>query len=51
MSFLVSQMFPGTLMLIREHIDMLRDHSLRGPTDDRLGPRRRQIARGCNLPR
>jgi len=30
---------PGTLMLIRDHIDMLRDHSLRGPNDDRLGPR------------
>jgi purine-nucleoside phosphorylase len=30
---------PGTLMLIRDHIDLLRDHSLRGPNDDRLGPR------------
>jgi purine-nucleoside phosphorylase len=30
---------PGTLMLIRDHIDMLRDHALRGPNDDRLGPR------------
>lgn len=30
---------PGTLMLIRDHIDMLRDHSLRGPNDERLGPR------------
>jgi purine-nucleoside phosphorylase len=30
---------PGTLMLIRDHIDMLRDHPLRGPNDDRLGPR------------
>jgi purine-nucleoside phosphorylase len=29
----------GTLMLIRDHIDMLRDHALRGPNDDRLGPR------------
>ncbi|MBZ0231103.1 MAG: purine-nucleoside phosphorylase [Deltaproteobacteria bacterium] len=30
---------PGTLMLIRDHIDMLRDHPLRGANDDRLGPR------------
>ena len=30
---------PGTLMLIRDHIDLLRDHALRGPNDDRLGPR------------
>jgi len=30
---------PGTLMLIRDHIDMLRDHALRGPNDDRIGPR------------
>jgi purine-nucleoside phosphorylase len=30
---------PGTLMLIRDHLDMLRDHPLRGPNDDRLGPR------------
>jgi len=30
---------PGSLMLIRDHIDMLRDHALRGPNDDRLGPR------------
>jgi purine-nucleoside phosphorylase len=29
----------GTLMLIRDHIDLLRDHPLRGPNDDRLGPR------------
>lgn len=29
----------GTLMLIRDHIDMLRDQALRGPNDDRLGPR------------
>lgn len=29
----------GTLMLIRDHVDMLRDHALRGPNDDRLGPR------------
>jgi purine-nucleoside phosphorylase len=30
---------PGTLMMIRDHIDLLRDHALRGPNDDRLGPR------------
>ncbi|MCA9673494.1 MAG: purine-nucleoside phosphorylase [Kofleriaceae bacterium] len=30
---------PGTLMVIRDHLDMLRDHPLRGPNDDRLGPR------------
>jgi purine-nucleoside phosphorylase len=30
---------PGTLMLIRDHIDMLRDHALRGPNDDRVGLR------------
>ncbi|MBA3819941.1 MAG: purine-nucleoside phosphorylase [Deltaproteobacteria bacterium] len=30
---------PGTLMLIRDHIDLLRDHALRGPNDERLGPR------------
>jgi purine-nucleoside phosphorylase len=30
---------PGTLMLIRDHIDMLRDHPLRGPNDERFGPR------------
>ena len=30
---------PGTLMLIRDHIDMLRDHPLRGMNDERLGPR------------
>jgi purine-nucleoside phosphorylase len=29
----------GTLMLIRDHIDLLRDHALRGVNDDRLGPR------------
>lgn len=30
---------PGTLMVIRDHIDLLRDHALRGPNDDRVGPR------------
>ncbi len=30
---------PGTLMLIRDHIDFLRDHALRGPNDERFGPR------------
>jgi purine-nucleoside phosphorylase len=30
---------PGTLMLIKDHIDMLRDHPLRGPNDERFGPR------------
>jgi purine-nucleoside phosphorylase len=30
---------PGTLMLIRDHLDFLRDHPLRGPNDDRIGPR------------
>lgn len=30
---------PGTLMLLRDHIDLLRDHPLRGPNDERLGPR------------
>lgn len=30
---------PGTLMLIRDHLDLLRDHPLRGANDDRLGPR------------
>jgi purine-nucleoside phosphorylase len=30
---------PGTLMLIRDHLDFLRDHPLRGENDERLGPR------------
>jgi purine-nucleoside phosphorylase len=29
----------GTLMVIRDHLDLLRDHALRGPNDERLGPR------------
>jgi purine-nucleoside phosphorylase len=33
------QWAPGTLMVIRDHLDFLRDHPLRGPNDDRLGPR------------
>lgn len=30
---------PGTLMLIRDHLDLLRDHPLRGSNDERVGPR------------
>lgn len=30
---------PGTLMLIRDHINMQPDNALRGANDDRLGPR------------
>lgn len=30
---------PGTLMMIRDHIDLLGEKVLRGPNDDRLGPR------------
>jgi purine-nucleoside phosphorylase len=56
---------PGTLMLIRDHIDLLRDHALRGPNDDRLGvrfpdmtkayaPELRalvaEVAKGANIP-
>jgi purine-nucleoside phosphorylase len=36
---LVADWPPGTLMLIRDHIDLLRDHALRGANDERLGPR------------
>jgi len=30
---------PGTLMLLRDHINLLGEHALRGPNDERLGPR------------
>jgi purine-nucleoside phosphorylase len=30
---------PGTLMLIRDHLNLIPDSPLRGPNDDRLGPR------------
>jgi purine-nucleoside phosphorylase len=30
---------PGTLMLIRDHLNLLPEHPLRGPNDERLGPR------------
>jgi purine-nucleoside phosphorylase len=30
---------PGTLMLIRDHLNLLPDHPLRGDNDDRLGTR------------
>lgn len=30
---------PGTLMLIRDHIDRMPDHPLRGHNDERMGPR------------
>ncbi|HTE54860.1 MAG TPA: purine-nucleoside phosphorylase [Kofleriaceae bacterium] len=30
---------PGTLMLIRDHINLFPDHPLRGVNDDRVGPR------------
>ncbi len=30
---------PGTLMVIRDHINLFPDHPLRGENDDRIGPR------------
>src|SRR6187401_710613 len=30
---------PGTLMLIRDHLNLFPDHPLRGPNDDRVGLR------------
>ena len=36
----VEQTFePGTLMLIRDHLNLIPDNPLRGDNDDRLGPR------------
>jgi purine-nucleoside phosphorylase len=40
---------PGTLMLIRDHIDLLRDHALRGANDDRLGTRFPDMTRAYAL--
>ncbi|MCG8420353.1 MAG: purine-nucleoside phosphorylase [Proteobacteria bacterium] len=34
-----SEWQPGTLMLITDHINLMSDHPLRGPNDERLGPR------------
>jgi len=36
---IVAHWDPGTLMLIRDHINLMHDHPLRGPNDERLGQR------------
>jgi len=36
---------PGTLMLIRDHINLFPDHPLRGGNDERVGPRFPDITR------